>query len=83
MQAGKLAGAGLGVTEVEPLPGESELWDLPNVIITPHIAAQSARRVDDTTDFFCQNLRHFLAGKPLENLVDKQLGFPRPVEDIG
>jgi len=77
LSSGQLAGAGLDVTEVEPLPGSSPLWSMPNVIITPHIGAQSARRVDDTTDFFCGNLRRWLDGKPLLNLVDKRLGFPR------
>jgi phosphoglycerate dehydrogenase-like enzyme len=75
--SGHLGGAGLDVTEVEPLPFKSPLWSLPNVIITPHIGAQSARRVADTTDFFCENLQRWLDGKPLLNLVDKRLGFPR------
>lgn len=78
--SGRLAAAGLDVTETEPLPPESELWQLPNVIITPHVGAQSAHRVNDTTDFFCVNLQRYLAGKPLLNLVDKQLGFPRPAD---
>jgi D-3-phosphoglycerate dehydrogenase len=77
LASGRLAGAGLDVTEIEPLPATSPVWSLSNVIITPHIGAQSARRVDDTTDFFCQNLRRWLDGKPLYNLVDKRLGFPR------
>ena len=66
------------MTESEPLLAESPLWDMPNVVITPHVGAQSAQRVSDTTDFFCENLRCYLAGEPLRNLVDKQLGFPRP-----
>ena len=76
---GHLAAAGLDVTEVEPLPESSPLWELTNVIVTPHVGAQSARRVDDTTDFFCSNLARYLRGQPLCNLVDKQLGFPRPI----
>ena len=78
IQRSHVAAAGLDVTEVEPLSETSPLWDLPNVIITPHVGAQSVRRVDDTTDFACENLERFLNGKPLLNLVDKQLGFPRP-----
>lgn len=78
LQSGQLAAAGLDVTEVEPLPTSSPLWDLPNVIITPHVGAQSARRIDDATNFFCENLRRYLRGEPLRNVVDKQLGFPRP-----
>jgi D-3-phosphoglycerate dehydrogenase len=74
--SGHLAGAGLDVTEMEPLPPSSPLWDLPNVIITPHVGAQSAKRYDDATRLFCDNLRRYLAGDPLVNVVDKQLGFP-------
>ena len=76
LQSKHLHAAGIDVTEIEPLPTTSPLWDLPNVIITPHVGAQSARRVDDTTDLACRNLQRFLDGTPLENLVDKQLGFP-------
>lgn len=78
LEAGHLGGAGLDVTEVEPLPQESKLWDPPNVILTPHVGAQAARRNDDATDLFCSNLRRYLDGKPLINLVDKRLGFPAP-----
>ncbi len=78
LRNGHLGGAGLDVTEVEPLPVDSPLWDLPNVIITPHVGAQSARRADDTTNLVCENLRRYFAGQPLLNLVDKQLGFPTP-----
>ncbi len=76
LQSGHLHGAGLDVTEVEPLPETSKLWDLPNVIITPHVGGQFARRIDQMTDFFCENLRRYLAGEQLNNLVDKRLGFP-------
>lgn len=76
LATGHLAAAGLDVTEIEPLPQESPLWGMPNVIITPHVGAQSARRVDDSTRFACENLRRFLAGEPLLNQVDKRLGFP-------
>jgi D-3-phosphoglycerate dehydrogenase len=81
LQANHLWGAGVDVTEVEPLPIDSPLWDLPNVIITPHVGAQSARRADDTTDLLCENLKRFLAGEPLLNLVDKRLGFPEYVSN--
>jgi D-3-phosphoglycerate dehydrogenase len=76
LRSGHLAAAGLDVTEVEPLSPTSELWGLPNVVITPHVGGQSRLRIDQMTDFFCENLRRYLAGRPLHNLVDKQLGFP-------
>lgn len=76
LRQGRLAGAGVDVTEVEPLPDDSPLWDLPNLIITPHVGGQSATRIDDMTNFFCENLRRWQAGRPLLNLVDKKLGFP-------
>jgi D-3-phosphoglycerate dehydrogenase len=79
LTSGQLAGAGLDVTEVEPLPADSPLWDLQTVIITPHVGAQSAKRADDTTDLICENLRRYLSGRPLFNLVDKRLGYPTPV----
>ena len=74
----QLAGAALDVTETEPLPPTSRLWDLPNVLITPHVGAQSATRIDATTRLFAENLKHFLVEQPLRNIVDKQLGFPVP-----
>jgi D-3-phosphoglycerate dehydrogenase len=79
LESGHLAGAGLDVTEIEPLPDSSKLWTLPNVIITPHVGAQSARRADDTTNLICENLRRYFSGQPLLNLVDKQLGFQVPL----
>ena len=82
LQSGHLAGAGLDVAEVEPLPPESPLWDLPNVLITPHVGAQAADRLDVTTKLFCDNLRRYAAGEPLINIVDKTLGFPRPEDRL-
>jgi phosphoglycerate dehydrogenase-like enzyme len=78
LASGHLAGAGLDVTEIEPLDSSSLLWDDPKVIITPHVGAQSARRVDDTTNLACLNLQRFLSGETPYNLVDKRLGFPHP-----
>jgi D-3-phosphoglycerate dehydrogenase len=78
LQSGHLAGAGLDVTDVEPLPPESLLWTLPNIIITPHVGAQAAKRVDDSTKLACANLRRWFADEPLLNIVDKELGFPHP-----
>lgn len=78
MNSGHLWGVGVDVTEVEPLPTESPLWEIPNLIITPHVGGQRASRIDDTTALFCENLRRFRAGEPVINLVDKRLGFPEP-----
>ncbi len=75
---GHLAGAGLDVTEVEPLPESSPLWGFDNVLITPHVGAQAARRTDDTVDLICENLSRYFADRPLYNIVDKKLGFPQP-----
>jgi phosphoglycerate dehydrogenase-like enzyme len=73
---GHLYAAGADVAAEEPLPPKSKLWDLPNMLITPHVAGQSALRSDNMTNFFCDNLRRYLNGEPLRNLVDKRLGFP-------
>ena len=75
LQAGKIAGAGLDVTEVEPLDKESPLWDMDNVIITPHAAGGSQHRMHRITEFFLDNLERYLKGEELKNVVDKQLGF--------
>jgi D-3-phosphoglycerate dehydrogenase len=78
LKTAQLSAAGLDVTEAEPLDPSSPLWDMPNVLITPHVGAQSARRIDVTTDLVCENLRRYVHRQPLLNLVDKQLGFPVP-----
>ncbi|HID75619.1 MAG TPA: D-2-hydroxyacid dehydrogenase [Planctomycetaceae bacterium] len=77
LKSGHLGGAVLDVTDPEPLPQENPLWEMPNVIITPHVGGQSARRIDNMTRLFCENLRRWQAGEPLINqLTDKRLGFP-------
>jgi D-3-phosphoglycerate dehydrogenase len=78
LESGHLGGAAVDVTDPEPLPPESKLWSQPNVIITPHVGGQAATRIDDMTNFFCNNLSRYLSGSPLINLVDKRLGFPLP-----
>jgi phosphoglycerate dehydrogenase-like enzyme len=71
----RIAGAGLDVTEVEPLPEDSPLWDLPNVILTPHRASSSQNRLGRLVDLFAENLRRYVADEPLLNVVRKDLGF--------
>jgi len=75
LESGEIAGAGLDVFEQEPLPEESPLWAMENVILTPHAAGRSQNRPRPTVELFCDNLRRFLEGRPLRNVVDKQLGF--------
>ena len=70
-----IAGAGLDVFEIEPLPEDSELWSLENVIITPHCAGLTPSYMDRFTDVFCENLKSFIEGKPLPNLVDRAKGY--------
>ncbi len=77
IQSKRLSGAVMDVAEIEPLPPTSRLWDLPGVIITPHVGGQSSWRIDNMTHLFCRNLRRWQAGLPLVNfLSDKRLGFP-------
>jgi phosphoglycerate dehydrogenase-like enzyme len=78
LASGRLDSAALDVTPHEPPPPESPLWNAPRLIITPHVGGQSGRRIDAMTDFFCDNLRRYLRGEALRNLVDKRLGFPEP-----
>jgi phosphoglycerate dehydrogenase-like enzyme len=78
LEDGQLKGAGVDVTYEEPLPESSRLWELHNVIITPHVGAQAAGRVDDSTRLAVENLKRYFANQPLLNLVDKRLGFPHP-----
>lgn len=71
----KIAGAGLDVFEKEPLPPESPLWEMENVLITPHNAGNSPRSHERMMELFCENLRRYLAREPLMNLVDKRAGY--------
>lgn len=71
----QIAGAALDVTEQEPLPADSPLWDMENVIITPHHSGLSEKYMDRAIDLFCENLKLFLKGKPLKTEVDKKRGY--------
>ncbi len=70
-----IGGAALDVTEQEPLPPSSPLWNMENVIITPHHSGLSEKYMDRAIDLFCKNLKEFLAGRPLRNVVDKKKGY--------
>jgi len=78
LQSGHLDSAALDVTPDEPPHPDSPLWTAPRLIITPHVGGQAAWRIDAMTDFFCDNLRRYLRGEEVRNLVDKRLGFPPP-----
>ncbi|MBI2906641.1 MAG: hypothetical protein HYX92_03175 [Chloroflexi bacterium] len=69
------AGAGLDVTEKEPLPPDSELWDIPNVLLSCHIAGSGDRRSQNQSRFFCENLKRYLNGEPLVNVVSRERGY--------
>ena len=71
----RIAGAGLDVFVEEPLPTDSPYWDLPNVIVTPHTAAVTPKLWERHYTLMADNLRRYLAGKPLRNLVNKRLGY--------
>src|SRR3989442_1486481 len=71
LRAGRIAGAALDVFETEPLPADSPLWDMSNVLINPHSASTSHHENARICDLFCDNLRRYLAGQPLRNVLDK------------
>jgi len=75
LQAARIAGAGLDVFATEPLPADSPLWDMPNVLITPHTSGSSPRSHERLMELFCQNLRRYLAGERLLNVADKAAGY--------
>ncbi|MFC2035242.1 NAD(P)-dependent oxidoreductase [Chloroflexota bacterium] len=70
-----IAGAGLDVFATEPIPTDSQLWDLSNVILSHHTAGNMEDYVSRVTDVFCENLRHYLDGRKLLNLVNKKRGY--------
>jgi phosphoglycerate dehydrogenase-like enzyme len=75
LTAGRIAGAALDVFEEEPLSRDSPLWGMPQVIVTPHVSGFGPRFWERTCELFARNLRHWLAGEPLDNVVDKRAGY--------
>jgi phosphoglycerate dehydrogenase-like enzyme len=75
LRDGRLAGAALDVYEVEPLPADHPLWDLPNVILTPHTAGYSPVIAERHLATLVENVGRFARGEALLNVVDKKLWF--------
>lgn len=75
LEAGEIAGAALDVFETEPLPPDHRMWRMPNVLITPHIAACSPRIAERHLEVLLENARRFSRGEPLRNVVDKRKWF--------
>jgi len=71
--SGHLSGAALDVFVEEPLPPDSPLWEMPNVVVSPHSASTSDRENERLTTLFCDNLRRFLSGEPMRNILDPGL----------
>lgn len=72
LQSGQLGGVASDVFATEPLPADSPLWDMPNVLISPHSGSAVARENAKLTDLLCENLRRYLANEPLRNVLDKE-----------
>ena len=70
LRSGHLRAAGLDVFAQEPLPPDSPLWEMSNVLVSPHSGSTSDRENERVTDLFCENLRHFLADEPMINVLD-------------
>lgn len=75
LRAGWIAGAGLDVFETEPLPDDSPLWDLDNLIITSHYAGITPHYHQRALGVFLDNLKRYQTGQPLRNVVNKKLGY--------
>ena len=75
LKSGHVRGAGLDVTPREPLPAESELWRLPNVVMTPHTAGASQYRASRNLERFISNVEKFRQNLPLDGIIDKVEGY--------
>lgn len=75
LQEGWIAGAGLDVTDPEPLPTDSPLWSMPHVILSQHTSGMSPHNANRITDIFAANLTRFLAGEPLQQRIEAERGY--------
>jgi phosphoglycerate dehydrogenase-like enzyme len=75
LKDGWIGGAALDVFEREPLPEDSELWGMENVIVSPHISGGTEFYFQRAIPIFCENLRRYLDGRPLMNVVDPARGY--------
>ena len=75
LEQGNIAGAMLDVFNNEPLEPSDPIWDAPNIFISPHTSSYYAEYEEDMANQFLDNFARFKAGKPLKNVVDKDLGF--------
>ena len=75
LQSDEIAGAALDVAPREPLPANSALWSMPNVVMSPHTAGASQFRAQRNMDRFVSNLERMVKDEPLEGLIDKALGY--------
>lgn len=75
LKSGQVGGAVLDVFAQEPLPSDSPLWNLKNVIITPHVSGLSSHYMDDMIALFCENLSRYIEGQALHNVIDAEKGY--------
>lgn len=83
LESGKLAGAALDVTNPEPLPSDHKLWDMPNVLITPHVSGgyHMKETHDRIIGIAARNLAHLVKGEDFENIVDMSTGYRRNIQN--
>lgn len=75
LRSGRLAGAMLDVFDTEPLPADSELWDVPNLVVSPHMSGDTAGYTGQIIDAFGDNIRRYQAGQSLRNVIDVRRGY--------
>src|SRR5690606_20218150 len=76
LRDGQIAGAALDVVDPEPLPPSSALWSMPNVLVSPHMSGDFQGWRSALVALFADNFDRWMTGRPLRNVVDKQLGYP-------